>query len=300
MSWVVAGLLAPLLWAVTNIADQIMMRKFYVGQPLLLMAISGLVSFFPFIIIAVFNTEIFAIDKSTAFIFILSSIVNSCGLLAYFKALELDEASNAVPIFQLQPIFIFVAAYFLFDEVISFTQSIGVFIIIISALCISIDFKNKKYNWRTLYLIGLCGIVLSSTTILDRHLLQEEDWLTAMAWKSLGYVFFFILVFLGHSKTRIKIFEKLKKPVINGTQFLVLIEIIAIVANLFFLISLDTTPSAGLTQTLTGFMPLFVLILGYLGYRILPQHIKQPKQGLHLTWHLACLSTMLIGLYLIY
>ncbi len=300
MTWIIAGLIAPFLWAITSIMDQVVFRKHYTNQPLFIMTINCLVCIVPFICLSIYDPSVFSVNLVTIGLLIGTSFVNAASFIAYYMALESDEASNAVPIFQLQPIFIFIVAYFLFGETITITNSIGVGLIIIAALSLVIDFETKKYNWRTLYLISITAIVMSSTTILDRYILKEIDWVGTFAWKSLGYVLFSCFIFSLKPNLFMQFRERLKHPIQNAFHYIFTIEILAIIANAFFLISLALAPAAGLTQTLCGLMPFFVLALGYAGYKLAPEYVKKPKQGFHLGWHLTCLVVMLVGVYLIY
>lgn len=300
MTWIIAGLIAPLLWAITNTIDQIIVRKFYMGSTLLIMALSGFVAVIPLIGIALYRPDIFMIDPITAFLFIFGSMISFVGYFAYFKALEIDEASNAVPIFQLIPVFVFVSAYFVLGETINFQQGIGAAIILTAAISLNIDFESKKINWKTIYLIGFCAVILSGVTLLDRFLLQNTDWLTAMGWKLLGHFLFFLGICIIHKDIRKLTIERLKKPFSYGLPFMFLVELFAITATALFILSLEITPAAVLTSALSGFQAIYVLLLGYIGYRFLPEFIKKPKQGFHLGFHLLCLIAMLIGLYLIY
>jgi drug/metabolite transporter (DMT)-like permease len=300
MTWLIAGLLAPLLWAATNLLDQIVIRKYYPNRPVFLMAINCLLQFIPFIVFALYKTEIFNVPFTIILILMATSVLNAGSFIAYYKAIEKDEASNAIPLFQLQPIIIFIGAYYLFGETITWLQGIGAMLIIFSSISILIDFKTKSINWSTPYLMGICALTLSLTTIIDRYLLKEYEWDIAFTWKCLGYFVFSILIFVSRPKLFSEALQHFKKPITHGLHYIFSVEIIATIANAFFLISLATTPSAGLTQTLTGFMPFFVLVMSYLAYKAHPEHFEKPKQGFHLGFHLICLLIMLIGLYLIY
>ena len=300
MTWIIAGLLAPLLWATTNLLDQIVIRKYYPSRPVFLMSINCLLQIIPFIVLALYKPEIFNVPFTIILILMATSIANAGSFIAYYKAIEKDEASNAIPLFQLQPIIIFIGAYFVFGETITFLQGIGAALIIGSSISILIDFKTKSFNWSTLYLMGICALTLSLTTILDRYLLKEYEWDIAFAWKTLGYALFAALIFISRPDLFLEAIQRFKKPVTNGLHYIFSIEVIATLANAFFLISLAKTPSAGLTQTLTGFMPFFVLVMSYLAYKTHPDYFEKPKQGFHLGFHLICLTIMFIGLFLIY
>ena len=300
MSWVIAGLLASFFWALTNLLDQIVIRKYYPDQAILILTINGLIQLIPFLLFAVLFPNIFSVPIGYILIIIATSLVNTLGFITYYKALELDEASNTVPVLQLQPILIFIGAYFLFGETITIAQGIGAALIIGAAISLLIDFETKKQNLKALSLIGFCALVLSLTTIIDRYLLKNLDWTEVFAWAALGYVIFSFIIFSTRPALFRQVIARLKQPRQNGFQFIIAVEMMATIATALFLFSLATASAAGLAQTLLGFMPFFALALGYAGYKLIPDFVKKPKTGFHLGFHFLGLIIMLVGLYFIY
>lgn len=194
---------------------------------------------------------------------------------------------------------IFVGAYFLFNETIDIMQAIGAALIILSSISILIDFKVRKMKWSILGLMLFCTCIIASTTLIDRYVLKDYSWDVLVAWKAVGYILFSLIIFSFKPKILISVYHRMKSPFQNGLHYILAVEVSATVAVCFFLFSLERTPAAGLTQTLTGFQTFFVLALGYLAYRLAPEFFGKPKQGFDLKWHMACLLIMLVGLYLL-
>ncbi len=299
MSWVIAGLIAAFLWALTNLLDQIVIRKYYPNQALYLTSINGVLQLIPFIILATLNPQILSVELSVIIILMLTAIVNMTGFLTYYKAIEKDEASNAIPIFQIQPVIIFMGAYFLFGETIDWLQAIGAALIILSSISIMFDFKVRNIKWPIFGLMLFCTVIIASTTLVDRYVLKDYTWDVLLAWKAIGYIVFSIMIFSVKPEILKSVYNRVKRPVKNGFQYILAVEISATVAVGFFLYSLAKTPAAGLTQTLTGFQTFFVLALGYGAYKLAPDFFGKPKEGFDLKWHLSCLVVMIIGLYLL-
>lgn len=303
MIWIFASILAAFLWAFSNIADQIAIRKFFKDvSSLEVMATSGFISFVPFVICALIKPEIFSISLAIIGVFIATSFINFIGFIAYFKALKQDEASNAVPIFQLQPLFIFVGAYYLLGETISWVQFLGVAFILTSAIGLIYDPHSRKIKWSTFGLMGFCTLMLSVTTLIDRYYLIDHNihWVTVMAWKSLGYTLCTLTAMACIPTIRVNVINRLTKPIKTGLHLLFTIEIAAIIANFSFILALALAPSAGLVQSIQGLIPAFVLMMGYVGYRLFPDFVKKPKTGKHMGTHIIFLILILIGLYLLF
>jgi len=302
MIWIIASFVAAFLWALSNIGDQVISRKYFSNvSSLEIMMTSGFVSFVPFIFFAIFKPEIFDVSVSVILIFIATSFINFIGFIGYFKALKHDEASNAVPILQLQPILIFAGAYYFLGEGVTILQIIAVFLIIISAIGVIYDPNSKKIKWSTFWFMGACTLMISITTLIDRYYLIDNNihWVTMMSWKSLGYTLVSLLILASIPKTRINAMQRAKSPLKSGLQYLFSIEIASIMANYAFILALSLSPSAGLVQSLMGIIPAFVLVMSIIGHRLLPEFVKAPKTGKHMGSHLILLSMLFIGLYLL-
>jgi len=303
MIWIIASIFAAFLWAFSNIADQISARKYFKDvSSLEIMATSGFISFVPFVICAFLKPEIFNIPLSIIAIFIATSFINFTGFIGYFKALKQDEASNAVPLLQVQPIIIFIAAYYILGESVSWIQLIGSGLIIISSILLIYDPTSRKIRWSTFYFMGFCALMLSCTTLIDRYYLIDHDihWVTVMAWKSLGYTLCSLMLMSFAQPLRVRVIERLKNPLHSGLHILFTVEFAAIIANFAFILALSLAPSAGLVQSLMGLIPAFVLCMGYIGHQLFPSFVKEPKKGRHLSAHLIFLLFILIGLYLLF
>ncbi len=300
MTWIVAGLIAPLLWALSNIIDQIKVRKYFVENPLLITTLGCFLSLPIIVIITTFYPKVWQLSPEIGLVFSGTALFDCLAFLAYYKALEKDEASNTVPIFQILPIMIFIMGYLFLGETVSQKQVIGSTFIVLGAFCLMADFQVKLFKWSTLGYMMLCCSVLAISTIINRDALEHTNWYTAMAWKTIGYLFFFIVMFSLNKKIRSQCITQMHHPFNIGVLLIAIVEIIGLLANALFMLSLDKAPAAGLAQTLNGFQPFFVLALGYVGYKIAPDYIKAPKTGKHMAFHLFCLALMIFGLYLIY
>lgn len=303
MIWITASILAAFLWAFSNIADQITVRKFFKNiSSLEIMATSGFISFVPFILCVIIKPDILDVSLIVIAVFITTSFINFAGFIGYCQALKQDEASNAVPLLQLQPILIFIGAYYLLGESVTWQQIAGATLIIIAAIALIYDPTSRRINWSTFAFMGFCTLMLSSTTLIDRYYLIDHEihWVTMMAWKSLGYTLCSLVVMSVIKPIRINVMNRLTHPIQTGLHLLFTIELAAIIANFCFILALSLAPSAGLVQSIQGLIPAFVLMMGYAGYRLFPDFVKKPKTGKHMGAHIFCLFFILIGLYLLF
>ena len=67
-------------------------------------------------------------------------------LLPYFKALELEDASTVVPLFQVVPIFSLILSFLFLHEQLRISQYVGFLLILLSGVALSISSSTKPYG----------------------------------------------------------------------------------------------------------------------------------------------------------
>src|SRR6266404_1298409 len=112
MNWFLIALLAPALWSVTNHIDKYVISKYFkggsVGAAILFTCFISLI-FIPLSFL--FDRNIFAIPLKYILLISFNGSLYVLGLLPYILALNKDEASIVVPLFQTIPIFTYVLGF---------------------------------------------------------------------------------------------------------------------------------------------------------------------------------------------
>ena len=162
---IILSIFAPFLWAMTNHIDKYMLTKIDTGKSnikvLLVFStfISGLIISPLWLILSNFSVGI----KPIALICILlASWFCILTTTLYFKAIEENDASFIIVFYQLVPVFSYIFAFLLFKETLTVRQIIGSLIILLSAIIISIEFKekNNKKKLKALILMTLSSLCL--------------------------------------------------------------------------------------------------------------------------------------------
>ena len=144
---IILTLFASFLWGVTNHIDKFLLDSVDkdVASVKTLLLFSTLIAGFVFspiwLCICKFSISISQISLiavlSSALMYILATVF-------YYIALDKNDASIVVIMFQMIPVFTYIAALVLFDEHLTRQELIGSIIIILSAAIISLDFEKKK------------------------------------------------------------------------------------------------------------------------------------------------------------
>lgn len=264
MNWFLIALIAPILWAITNHFDKYLISRYFKGGGVgALMIFSAIIGFFLLPIIYFIEPEVINIQLSFIVILILNGFLYVVGLLPYFYAMEKDEASIVVPLFQLIPLFSYILALFALDEKLTFIQIIASLLIVLGAILISMKLDNGKNKFKTkvFWLMVLSSFLVALNGLVFKIFAIKESYWTSGFWEYVGFSIFAIVLLLfvkSYRKQFLFVFKNNKVAVlsINGAN-----EILNIIAKLAMNFATILAPLA-LAWVVNGFQPFFVLFFG--------------------------------------
>ena len=134
---VIITIFASFLWAITNHIDKFMITGIdengcnYKTLVVFSTLIAGLVFTPVWLIVSKFSVSISTVSLVSI---LLASVVYILATYMYFIALNENDASIVVVMFQLIPVFSYILAYIFFGETLTKWQIIGSIIIILSAV----------------------------------------------------------------------------------------------------------------------------------------------------------------------
>src|SRR3989338_2490608 len=114
MSWIIYALATPFFFTCTNFIEKYLVEK-KIKDSIVITILLGL-SYSGLGIGILFLLSWPQIPLFQLLILLLSGILLVIYLIPYFKALELDDASRVVPLFQVVPVIVLVLSYFLLHE----------------------------------------------------------------------------------------------------------------------------------------------------------------------------------------
>ena len=277
-SAVIVTLIASLLWATTNHIDKFMVNNVEesAGSVRTLLIFSSLVAgsiFAPvWLIISGFSVSISLISLLSILV---AGIVYELATYVYFKALQDNDASMVVIMFQLIPVFSYIISLIFFKENLTIPQMIGSIIIILSAMIISFDFKEKnngKKN-KAMILMAISSLLFAVYFIFFDIAIRNSPYNSCIFWYQIAIIL--VGLFLISFKTnRTTFFNAVKK---NGKKYLslnLLNEFINLIANALVNWANVLIPIA-LANVLNGFQGAFVFILAVIGVKLLPKYFKE-------------------------
>ncbi len=299
---VLFAIFASFLWGVTNHIDKFMITGIEESKNsikiLLVFStfIAGIVLTPIWLILSHFTVSISFISLISVLI---ASLIYIIATVFYFKAIEKNDASLVVVMFQMIPVFSYILALILFKENLTIRQIVGSIIIILSAVIISFDFneKNNRKKFKALLLMTLSSLCYSIYFILFDIGIRNSTYYSCAFWYQIGFLIMGIVLLLLKS-FRIPFVNAIKK---NGKRYLILNttnEVINLIANLLVNYANLLIPIA-LVNVLSGFQGTFAFILGIIGTLLLPKYIKEDLSKRVVIQKIVCIILGIIGLIIL-
>lgn len=300
---VVLTIFASFLWGITNHIDKFMISDIDESgssvKTLLVFStlVAGIILSPVWLIASKFSI---GISNISLLCVLLSSFVYILATYFYFKALEKNDASIVVVMFQLIPVFSYVLALIFFKEKLVLQQIIGSILIILSAVLISFDFeeRNNKSKWLALILMALSSLLYATYFFLFDIGIRNSSYNSCAFWLQIGFLIqgIILICFKNYRSTFIKAIKN------NGQKYFSLNitnEVINLIANLLVNFANVTIPLA-LVNVLNGFQGAFVFILGVIGVKLLPKYFKENISKKIVVQKISCIIISIVGLIIMF
>ena len=300
---IVLTIFASFLWGITNHIDKFMISGIDESgssvKTLLVFStlVAGIVLSPIWLIVSKFSVSISNISLICV---LLSSFIYILATYFYFKALEKNDASIVVVMFQLIPVFSYILALIFFKENLAIQQIIGSIVIILSAVLISFDFeeRNNKSKWLALILMTLSSLFYATYFFLFDIGIRNSSYNSCAFWFQIGFLILGIILICikSYRTTFIKAIKN------NGKKYFSLNitnEVINLIANLLVNFANVTIPLA-LANVLNGFQGAFVFILGVIGVKLLPKYFKENMSKKIVVQKISCIILSIIGLIIMF
>ena len=300
---VIITIFASFLWAITNHIDKFMINGTdesscnYKTIVVFSTLIAGLVFTPVWLIVNKFSVSISTISLVSV---LSASVVYVLATYLYFIALNENDASIVVVMFQLIPVFSYILAYIFFKETLTKFQIIGSIIIILSAVLISFDLeeKNNKSKFKALFFMTLSSVFYAIYFILFDIAIRNSSYNSCAFWYQIGFLL--IGLFLICIKSFRTTFIKAIKT--NGKKYFsfnAINEVLNLIANLLVNFANVTIPIA-IANILNGFQGAFVFVLGAIGVKVLPKYFKENLSKKIVVQKASCIALSIVGLVVMF
>lgn len=273
MNWLTAALLAPAIYAIINFSDKYLLSKrfkHYQSLPLFTATVGGL---FGLIVFIVLGFPVLPFKDVSILLFI--GIVTMLTQILYFKALNEEEASKIIILFQTLPLFSLLFAVVLLKQSLNSSQILPFFLIFCGAIIITTQSSRQKITIsKAFFLILAYNFFWAILGILVKFMSSNISFYVILSYEGLGLGIGGILTFIFGGMFRNAFINSLKKMRPSTVSILVFNELLFVLSRSLSYFAFYLGPVA-LVSVLENTQVLYGIIFGALLTILFPSIIKE-------------------------
>ncbi len=298
MHWLVASLIAPLIWSFINHVDKLLLsRYFHGGGSGALMIFVGVVAIPAALVMMIYQPHVLSIDVRDAIILVGSGLLYNIAIYLYLVTLEKHDASYVVPFWQLTPVCAYVFGVFLLGEYLATEKLAGAALVMVGALLLSMRFGRRSVtlDLRSIILMTLSSATIALGYVFFKDVDQSVSFLSGMFWNQIGMALFgagFFLVPSFRSDFYLVLRENSAKVVgLNIVEQI--FEVLGVAAANFAVL---LAPAALVILVEYSAQPVFVFAIGIVLSILFPRYVKEDLRAITLVQRACSILIMMTGL----
>lgn len=295
MYWIILALIAPMLWAVGDVAEKYQLDKIFKDWlsyfALMYIIWSGFVA-------AIFVYHPIMFNFFYIGIAVISGFIGTIAVIFYLKAVSKEEASRVVPLSYIGMVFIVIFAYIFLHETFTLGKYAGIACLTIGAIMIS----YKKIKGKLLPLTPVLSLILLSAFIeaiantLNKFFLLKYNYWSLLFWGYFGGLG--VIIFLLTKKENRKRFYKISKLKLFQWAIIAIVTVIYYTGDIVWFAALSEAPLS-LVAALSTTEPFFVLVITILLSLFMPKILKEEISKSTVSLKLISIILIMLGTYLI-
>ncbi len=298
MPGLIFAIIAPAFFSISNFFDRFIAEK-QIKNPGVLTIFAALASLITgAIVLLIIGFPVFPANQMA--LILLAGILSGIGLLPYYAAISIDDASRVVPYFQMIPVMVLLLSYIFLRESLSSQQLVGFAVIVSGAFLLSIKkFDRHLFRLtRSLGYMAITSLCIAVSIVIFRSVIVQQTF-----WPSLGYDFLgeglggVLLLLLPYYRLgSLDLFKNFKIKVwltMAGDQGFYTL------GRFFSFQALAVIPAA-LVSSFNGLLPFYTLTFGIVLSVWFPKIIKEDIRRSTLAIKFAAMILLALGVWLVY
>jgi uncharacterized membrane protein len=205
MYWLIYAFSGPVLWALSTHIDKYLVERYFKqGSVAVLMVFTAIIGALALPFVWLFQPGVVALDHESMVVIATSGILYMSAIYFYLQALQTEEASTIAPFFQAAGVFGLILGYFILGEQISYSQIIGVLLIIAGSIILSLRFGQgtSHVKKKLVILMLLCALLISLSSLIFKFFAVRDDFWTTTFWNFFGQALFGVILMLAAENRR--------------------------------------------------------------------------------------------------
>jgi len=279
MHWFLISLIPPLFWAITNYIDTYLIEKHTKKEGIgALIIFSALIGFIIAPAIFVFNPGVLSIPLFDISILIITGIFGVLWVIFYLYALESDETTIVIPLFQIIPVMTFVLGFFILGETLTINQAIGSMVIVIGGFFLGLNLEKEdglSFKWKPFILMMISSFFVALNEVLFKLVTVPDSFVISTFWSYVGYIIIGIFLYVLVTPYRIAFNNLVRTNTKTFFGLNAINEVVNTTADITMRFAILLAPVA-LVQSVNSFQPFYILVIGIFLTKFFP-HINEQK-----------------------
>ena len=275
-TWIYFVLLSELMWALTSLIDKIMISKNHIKSPFVFIIFNGLMN-----VLLLFLLPFFSFGKLGAADIVISlaaGIFLTFGVIFYYKAVQNEEISRVLIMWQFTPIFVLLFSFLFLKEILTANYLIGFFLLLAGGLAVSYKKMNSSFKLsKSFYYMVASTLLISIYYISSARIYEATDFWSAFMWLRLSAFSSVFLLILPSVRNNFAGTWKNMKP---GIKSLIALKMF-IDFSAFIVLGLAVLngPIALISALGSAAAPIFIFLITIFTTIYLPHIIKENISG---------------------
>ena len=295
MDWLIFTFIATVFWAVGVVIDKYILTK-HMQDPFSYQLLYTIAET-PILLLPLFTSISSALPWSL--LGIVGGLGIYPGLILYFKAMAIEEASRVISLWYISPIFVLLLAYVFLEEKLSLPSYLGVVFLVLGAIFISYrkEKGKKPVMSPALGLILASGVVFSGYEVLTKYVLDAIDYPSYLFWNFIGTAMVGFSLFC-FPKIRGNFLSDIKR--VNRTVLFwrIINTSLSLIATVFYYIAISGGP-VSLVSAASSIEPFFVFAFTLLLSLFVPRILKEETGKRVVTVKALAIILIFVGTWLI-
>jgi uncharacterized membrane protein len=262
MYWLIYAFSGPVMWALSTHIDKYLVERYFKqGSVAVLMIFTAIIGAFALPFVWLFQPDVVALDLQSMVVVAASGILYMSAIYFYLQALQTEEASTIAPFFQAAGVFGLILGYFILGEQISYSQIIGVLLIIVGSIILSFRFgQGTQVKKQLVILMLFCSLAISLSSLIFKFFAIRDEFWTTTFWNFFGQALFGVIIMLAAENR-----EQLLEMIHSNAEALLSVNLANELINLGGSLSVRYTlllAPLGVVQAISSTTSFFVLFFG--------------------------------------
>ena len=281
------------MWAFTALIDKIMISKNYIKSPFVFIIFNGLMNILLLLVLPFFDFG--HLGNADILISLSAGIFLTVGVIFYYRAVQNEEISRVIILWQFIPIFVLLFSFFFLREFLTARYFMGFLFLLAAGLIVSYRKINGSLRLsKAFYFMLASTVFISIYYIFSAHIYKATTFWSAFMWlrlSSFAPVFLLLLPSL-----RKEFFDTWKnmKPTIKG--MITLKQFIDFLAFIILGLAILNGPIALISALGSAVAPIFIFLITVLTTFYLPNILKENLDKKNVLIKILAIALTVIGI----